>query len=226
VNFDVSVVADKPQLAKLVHEVANPGSRGPNHFRQGCLTDIRIDRLRTAFLAKICEQQEKSCKPPFTRIEELVDEVLLNPAVPGQEIGHEQLRKFRLFMKSGDHRGFRDGRDQAIFHRRCRRNAQLMPIHAALAEKLAGLQNRDDGFLALFGKDSKLYLAFLYVKHSIGDIALLEHLLAPVEFENRLPGSDFREERLRIELVIGGHGQQAAPLVHGTGCGFRGSLLA
>jgi len=80
VNFDVSVVADKPQLAKLIHEVANPGSRGPNHFRQGCLTDIRIDRLRAAFLAKICQQQEKSCKPPFTRIEELVDEVLLNPA--------------------------------------------------------------------------------------------------------------------------------------------------
>ena len=225
-NFDVSVVADKPQLAKLIHEVANPGSRGPNHFRQGRLTDIRIDRLRTAFLAKICEQQEKSCKAPFTRIEELVDEVLLNPTVPGQEIGHEQLRKFRLFMKSGDHRGFRDRRDRAILHRGCRRNTQLVTIHAALAEKLAGLQDRDDGFLALFGKDSKLDLAFLYVKHCIGDVALLEHVLALVEFENRLPGSDFREERLRIELVVGGRGQQAAPLGPGAGCGFSGSLLS
>jgi hypothetical protein len=32
-----------------------------------------------SFLAKICEQQEKSSKPPFTRIEALVDQVLLNP---------------------------------------------------------------------------------------------------------------------------------------------------
>jgi len=56
----------------------------------------------------------------------------------------------------------------------------------------------------------------LNVKYRIGDIALLEHVLALVEFENRLPGSDFREKRLRIELVVGGHGQQAAPLGPGS----------
>jgi hypothetical protein len=37
-------------------------------------------------------------------------------------------------MKSSDHRGFRDRRDQAILHRGCRRNTQLVTIHAALAE--------------------------------------------------------------------------------------------
>ena len=82
VYFDMPVVADKPELAKLVHEVADPGSRGPDHFRQGCLTDVRTDRLRAALLAEIREQQEQPCKSPLARIEELVDEVLFNPAVP------------------------------------------------------------------------------------------------------------------------------------------------
>ena len=86
-----------------------------------------------------------------------------------------------------------------------------MTIHAALAEKLAGLQNRDDGFLTLLGKDSKLDLARLNVKHGIGDVALLEHVLVLPEFENRLPDSDFRKERPRIEFVIVWRRQQQAP---------------
>jgi hypothetical protein len=86
-------------------------------------------------------------------------------------------------------------------------------VHAALAEELPGLQNRNDGFLALLGKDRQLDPAFLNVKHRIRGVALLEHVLVLLEFENRLSGSDFRKECLRIELIIVCRRQQRAPLV-------------
>ena len=81
------VVADEAQLAKLVHEMAHSGSGGADHLCQRFLTDLWIDRLRATFLAEIREQQEQPGKSPLARVEELVDQVLLDPAVPGQEIG-------------------------------------------------------------------------------------------------------------------------------------------
>ena len=105
-------------------------------------------------------------------------------------------------MNGGDHRGFRNGRDDARLHRRCRGDAQPVTVHASLAEKLAGLQNGDDGLLALLGKHGKLDPAFLNVKHRVGDVALLKYMLVLLEFEDRLPGSDFRKERLRIDSSL------------------------
>jgi hypothetical protein len=52
-NFDVSVVADEAQLAKLVHEVTDAGACGADHLGQRFLTDVRTDQLRAAFLPEI-----------------------------------------------------------------------------------------------------------------------------------------------------------------------------
>ena len=69
VNFYVPIVADETQLAKLVHEMADPGSRGAYHLRQRLLTDVQCDRLWVAFLAEVREQQEQPREPPLARIE-------------------------------------------------------------------------------------------------------------------------------------------------------------
>jgi len=58
VNFDVPVVAYETQLAKLVHEMADPGSGGAYHLRQCLLTDGQGDWLWVAFFAEVREQQE------------------------------------------------------------------------------------------------------------------------------------------------------------------------
>jgi len=42
-------------------------------------------------------------------------------------------------VKRGDHRSFRDCRDQTIFHRRRGCDAQPLTIQAPFAEELAGL---------------------------------------------------------------------------------------
>ena len=63
------VVADEAQFAKLVHEMADSGSSGADHLRQRFLTDVRIYRLRAAFLSEMREQQKQPRKPPLARIE-------------------------------------------------------------------------------------------------------------------------------------------------------------
>src|ERR1700730_8086197 len=108
VYLDMPVVADEAQLAKLVHEMADSGSGGADHLCQRFLTDVGTDRLRAAFLTEIGEQQKQPRKPPLKQIEQLINQDLLDPAVPGQEIRHEQLGKLWLVMKGGEHRGFRD----------------------------------------------------------------------------------------------------------------------
>lgn len=69
VDLNVPIIADEAQPAKLVHEIADPGSGGPDHLSQCFLTDARADRLRAAFLAEVREQQQQPSKPPLTRIE-------------------------------------------------------------------------------------------------------------------------------------------------------------
>jgi hypothetical protein len=60
-------------------------------------------------------------------------------------------------------------------------------VHAAFAEELARLQNRDHGFLALFGQDSELDLTFLNVEDRVGDVALLEYVLIFNELSTAFP---------------------------------------
>jgi hypothetical protein len=67
----------------------------------------------------------------------MVDQVLFNSAVPCQEIRHEQLGKFWLGTKGGNHRFFGYSGNHTFFHRRRGRDAQWMAIEAPLAEKLA-----------------------------------------------------------------------------------------
>ena len=53
VNLQHAVVGNKTQLPEPVHEKANPGSGGADHFRQHLLTDLGDYRLGFAFLAKM-----------------------------------------------------------------------------------------------------------------------------------------------------------------------------
>ena len=129
----------------------------------------------------------------------MVDQILFNPAVPVQEIRYKQLRKLRLVVKGSDHRRFRNHGVQAIFHRRRSRDALRMTIHATFAKKLAGLQNRDDRFLALLGHDGQLDLSLLNVKHGVRDVALRKHRLISMKFNNRLALADLGEEVFGIK---------------------------
>src|ERR1700732_1481670 len=91
VNFDLSIVVDETVFAELVHEKTYPRTRGADHFRQRLLTERHRHRRRIAFLAEIGEQQEQAGPTPLAGIEELVDQVVFDPAVSRQQIGNEKL---------------------------------------------------------------------------------------------------------------------------------------
>src|ERR1700730_8379649 len=61
----------------------------------------------------------------------------------------------------------------------------------------------------MFGQDSKLDLAFLNVKHRVGDIALLEHVLIFMEFQYLLSRAHFGEKAFGVKNVF-------VWLVHGS----------
>jgi hypothetical protein len=64
-DLKFSVVFDEAQFAEFVHEKAHARSGRADHLRQRFLTKFSHDRLRLAFLAKICKQKEKSGKALF-----------------------------------------------------------------------------------------------------------------------------------------------------------------
>src|SRR5580692_3775588 len=97
-DLELSIVLDISQLAELVHEEAHARSRGSDHLREGFLAEFSDDRLRRALLTEIGEQKEQACEALLARIEQLIDQVLFNSAVSGQEIGHEKLGEIRLVM--------------------------------------------------------------------------------------------------------------------------------
>src|SRR5713101_7022568 len=102
-DLDFPVVFDETQFAEFVHEKAHARSGRADHLCKRFLTKRSHDRLWPAFLAEICKQKEKPGEALFARIEQLIDQVLFNSTVTGQQIRHEQFRKLWLIMNGGDH---------------------------------------------------------------------------------------------------------------------------
>jgi hypothetical protein len=67
-DLKLSVVFDESQFAEFVHEKTHARSGRTNHLRQDFLTKPSHDRLRLAFLAKICKQKEQPRQAFFARI--------------------------------------------------------------------------------------------------------------------------------------------------------------
>ena len=106
VNLDLAVVVDVPLFPEFVHEKTDPGTRGADHFRQRLLAEGDRDRLFAMLLAEIRQQQKQAREASFAGIEELVDQVVFDPVISFQQIGHEKCGKLRLRTKRRQHCGF------------------------------------------------------------------------------------------------------------------------
>src|SRR5215216_8160338 len=218
-DFYFSVVADESEFAEFVHKKADAGPGGADHLCQCLLADGRLDRLRAPFLPEMREQEEKAREPLLAGIEQLIDQVFLNPAVARQKIRHEQLGKLWLGMKEVYHGLLRYRGDQAFFHRRRGRDTQLMAVQATLAEELAGFQNRNHRLLSLRGQHGELDPSFLNVEDRIGDISLRENGFVLVKVEDRFPCPHFGEKHLGIKRVLGRFSHTTLPFYN---CNVQG----
>src|ERR1700674_753608 len=98
VNFNVAVVINKPQSPEFVHEKTHARSRRADHLRKCLLADFSYNWLRPTFLAKIRQKQKDPCQPFLARIEQLIDQVLLDTTIASQEVRDKQLGKRWLLM--------------------------------------------------------------------------------------------------------------------------------
>ncbi len=115
-NFDVAVVVDEAELAELVHERIDPGSCGADHLGQGLLTNLRENGCGFALAAEVGQEQKCSRQALFARVEQLVDQILLDPGVARQEMVHEQLGKCWFFANHPKHIGLCDPHDDGLEH--------------------------------------------------------------------------------------------------------------
>ena len=90
-DLEAPVILDEAQLSKLVHEKTYPGARRPDHFGQGFLTDPGHDGLMVSVFAEAGQQQQNPRQPFLTGIEQLINQVLFDPNVTGEQVRHEPL---------------------------------------------------------------------------------------------------------------------------------------
>ena len=82
-NPDAAVVFNKAELAKAIHEEADAGPGGSDHFRQSFLRDLWDQRFRFSRLAKLRQQQENSRQTLFAGVEKLIDKIGLGSHASG-----------------------------------------------------------------------------------------------------------------------------------------------
>jgi hypothetical protein len=163
----VSVVIDEPELAELVHKKAHARARRADYLRERLMANLPNDRLVYSLFTEVRHEEEHPRQSLFTRVEELVDQVLLDPYVPGQEVGYKLFGELRLVVKHADDGRLVEPGDYAVTHRRGRGQAQRLPCQTALAEKGALAMERDNRLLVPLGSDTDLDLAFLDIKYGI-----------------------------------------------------------
>ena len=86
-------------------------------------------------------------------------------------------------------------------HCGCGAQAEWLPCKAAFSEEIALVQNADCGFLPDLRHNREFYLSFLYIKNSIGRIALGKDRLLFGETFDLSTAVDGREEYLGIKLA-------------------------
>ena len=84
-------VIDESKFPKLIHKMADSRPRCPDHFGQRFLTYPGNDELVLPFFAEAGQQQQDPSQPFLTGIEKLINQVLFDPSIPGQQVRHEEL---------------------------------------------------------------------------------------------------------------------------------------
>src|SRR5438094_7535329 len=134
-------------------------------------------------------------------IEKLVNQILFISDVPCQQICHEHIGK-RVFPVKHFHHGLLiDSHHRAIGHCGCGAQAESLPSKATFSEEIALVQNAYGGFLPNRRHNGEFYLSFLYIKNSIGRVALNKDRLLFGKSCDLTTAVDGRKECLGIEFT-------------------------
>jgi hypothetical protein len=202
VDVQAAIVVDEAQFAELIQKKTHSGARGADHLGERLLTDPRNHRLYLPLFTKVGEQQERPSQPLFARIKEVIDQILFDPTIAGQQIRHEKLRKRGLGVEHLEYRVLLEPHQRAVSERCGRRHTQRLPGQAALTKEGLGLEDSDYRFLTARRDDCELHLALLDIEHRVGGAALRKDRALRSACHNRSSGADMCEESLWIERVL------------------------
>ena len=193
-NLERVVVIDEAELTELVHEEADAGPRGADHFRQHLLTDLGKDRFGLAVLAEVGQQEENPGQLFLAGVEELIDQIFFNASVPLEEVSHEPGGKSWLGLQHPEHLFFGDLQDGCLGKRSGGEQSHRLTVQTALTEETVGVQYGDDGLFPALGNDCQLDPATLDKEHGLCRVALPEDDLSLSAGDYRSSLADFRQE--------------------------------
>ena len=105
------------------------------------------------------QQQQQSCQPFLTGVEQLIDEVRFVSDEAGHQPCHQDLRERRLLVDQPCHGRLLDPGQPAVANADCRHHAKRLTGKTALPEELARSKRRDNRFLAFMGCHAESDLA-------------------------------------------------------------------
>jgi hypothetical protein len=153
---DATVVVDKAELAKPIHEEADAGPGGSDHLCQSLLRDWRNQMFRFSRFAKFGEEKENSGQTFFTGVEKLVDKIGLGSHASGQQKFQIKFGKGALLVHQADHLTL------LYPERRTEVNGagsgHMQPTNACqrlLSDEIPGIEKRDGGLFASVRNDSE-----------------------------------------------------------------------
>ena len=199
-HLQSAVVVDEAELSEFVHEEIHPGAGGAHHFRQSFLTHVGVHGLRHGFFAEPGQYQKRSGQAFFAGIEELIDQVRLRAIVTFHHIRHKQVGQLVFLVERAQHSLLFNLQDGAI--RNCGSGCQangLIRGQASFAEEIAGTEERDGRFLALFGDHAQPNPPRLKVEHSVRALALRKNGLFRFIASDTPAHARVRQKGLRIE---------------------------
>src|ERR1700722_14092834 len=169
VHLDATVIFDKTELAKAIHEETDPGSSGSDHFSQSFLRYLGDQSLRIARLAKLRHQEKNARQALFAGVEELVDKIGLRANAACQKKLQEQVGEVMLLVHHADHFPARnlesgacgrgDNRSQSQPGSRCK---------CLFSHKITRGEKRQSGFLTRGRDDCDFGSPLLKIENKVG----------------------------------------------------------
>ena len=168
VDADAAVVFDHAELAEAVHEEADAGAGGADHFSESGLGDGRDEGFGFTGDAEFGHEEEDSGEAFFAGIEELIDEIGLGAHAAGEQEPHEEVRECMILVHGADHVAALDSVRGAGGDGGCGGDAAAADAgQGFLSDEVAVGKQGDGGFFTAGGDDGEFGAAFLKIEDRV-----------------------------------------------------------
>jgi hypothetical protein len=174
VDGEPAVISNKSQALKFLHKEIDIGARDARERRQFLTRNPGQESFGLGRHTVAREQQQRAREPFLMMVEQLFEEIFLDPYVRAEHVGDKAIREVGLLVKKPKHFLFLDHQDPAGDLRGRVPHANRLAGQAPLAEELSGAKHGDDRLSPGLCTDRQFHAAFLNVHDARARVALHE----------------------------------------------------